>query len=209
MASPSQAPGPRKPSAANTPSAVRTSIRPQAEQTARISITRGPFDSVTVRDEYAILSVERYVLHVWRTQVVREGVLAYTEALRRMAAECRQCVGGLVYFLPGVSVAHPPDVRRELVHCIGTLRGLVGASAVVREGGGFPAAVLRSSITSMQLEQGTPESETAFFTDIAPAAEWLVRALEASYGHVALIDRGVRLLVAERFDVLADGCRGA
>jgi len=148
MASPSQAPGPRKPSAANTPSAVRTSIRPQAEQTARISITRGPFDSVTVRDEYAILSVERYVLHVWRTQVVREG-------------------------------------------------------------GGFPAAVLRSSITSMQLEQGTPESETAFFTDIAPAAEWLVRALEASYGHVALIDRGVRLLVAERFDVLADGCRGA
>lgn len=189
MARPSEAPRPR----------VSTPI-------SRISLTRSPFASVKVRDSYACLAIERYALFVWRTEVTRPGVQAYLELLRRTVSESAQSVGALVYFKPGASVAHSAEARRELAQGVSALGGAVSVIAMVHDGGGFPAAVLRSSITSLQLEASHKPS-SAFFSDRAAACRWVVHSLLAPDGHGTLLERGLTLLAADEIDPMLTGSR--
>jgi hypothetical protein len=178
---------------------------PVSTPISRISLTRSPFASVTVRDSFACLSIERYALFVWRTETTLAGVKAYHDTLRRTLAETDQPIGAVVYFKPGASVAHSAEVRRELTHGLAGIASRIAATALVHDGGGFPAAVLRSSVTAIQLEGGVEALRDAFFSDRAAAARWVVDSLAAPLGHITLIERGLTVLAADDIDPMLAG----
>jgi hypothetical protein len=178
---------------------------PVSTPISRISLTRSPFASVTMRDSFACLSIARYALFVWRTEVSLAGVRAYNETLRRTLAETDQRIGAVVYFKPGASVAHSADVRRELSVGLSGIAHRVAATALVHDGSGFPAAVLRSSVTALQLECGVEAMRDGFFSDRAAAARWVVNRLDAPLAHTTLIERGLNVLAADDIDPLLTG----
>jgi hypothetical protein len=171
----------------------------------RASATRSAFDSLVVRDEYALLCMERFVLFSWRTRATWEGARAYVEAVQRVHAELGVSVGCAVYFGEAADVVYSPEVRRELVRGFAGQPGSVAATAWIRPGGGFPAASLRSSITSIRLAQGKAAHDMAHFTRIAAGVDWLGQKLSTPYTVVNALVRTLGLLAEGSFDALCEG----
>jgi hypothetical protein len=158
-----------------------------------------------VREEYALLSIERFVLFSWRGRATWEGARAYVDAAQRVHQEHGVGVGCAVYFGEAADVVFPPEVRRELVRGASEAPGAVAAAAWIRPGAGFPAASLRSTMTSIRLAQGKAAHDMAHFTRIAEGVDWLGQKLATPYTEVNALVGALGLLAEGSFDALCEG----
>ncbi len=122
--------------------------------------------------EYALGWAPSVVLYVWRAQTTLEAAKAATAAIQ-CAREASSCGRGLLLGI--VEERTPPPglaVRRELAEAMGRHGDFVFASALVFEGRGFQASMVRMVATGLSLMAPFPFPHQVF-ESLADSTRWL------------------------------------
>jgi hypothetical protein len=110
------------------------------------------------------------VLLIWRQETTVEGVRAAKATYDELSASCP---GGVILatVVEWNAPAPPVDARKELARFLSGCSGRMILSAVVHEGAGFRAAMVRSVVTGLALVAKLPYPHKVFVT-VADAEGW-------------------------------------
>ncbi|HEX4339132.1 MAG TPA: hypothetical protein VH062_24660 [Polyangiaceae bacterium] len=124
--------------------------------------------------ECATVSLGPYIILLWRTSVIMQGVLWCEAAFERVTTERAEGpLGVFVVMEPSCDITTPPDVRTRSGNMLKSNEPRIQRAAVVFEREGFAMTVLRSVITAINVASRV-RFQNSVFSDTGKAADWLV-----------------------------------
>lgn len=129
---------------------------------------------------FAVATIDRYVLLVWRREVSVAGARAVAAALTRLhALKPKQKLGFITVITDTTVHSASSEVRQLMAATLRAHNLTIGAAAIVYELDGFWSAITRSVITAINIA-----SRAAFpsevFSDLQEAVQFVTRELRDS-----------------------------
>jgi hypothetical protein len=138
---------------------------------ARPNLSNSPLAEIHVASaDHIVATWRNVVLLIWRRETTVEGVSAARRIYDELAAVCP---GGVLLMTIVEEKAPAPsaDARKDLARFLSNCSGRMILSAVVHEGAGFQAAMVRSVVTGLALVARLPYPHKVFAT-VAEAEAW-------------------------------------
>jgi hypothetical protein len=144
--------------------------------------------------KFALGHTRTVVVLVWRNASSIEAIhtLARTfDAIRGRHSD--SLVGFLSIIERDCSLDMPSEVRGGLTRVLDQNQDVIGGAAIVYEGEGFKATVVRSVITAINIAART-RFPNGVFGDVSSAADWLVERIgETPQAQSSLVGAAMRL----------------
>jgi hypothetical protein len=122
-------------------------------------------------EDFAVATLDRYVLLVWRRQITAAGARAARDAMTRLyEARPFSPLGFITLIEEGCSLNTSAEVREILAGMLRDHNYVLGATAVAYERPGFVSAIVRSVITAINVA-----SRAVFRTDVSARLDLAVR----------------------------------
>jgi hypothetical protein len=131
-------------------------------------------ENLVETDSFAVFSVDECVVLVWK----QPPIMAAVDENRRLFQQLRtrhpqDKLSYLVVAETGVGIQMPSDVRAALAAMLREYQKAIVGSAIVFEGTGFRASIVRSVVAAINIASRL-EFPSSVQSDLASAARWLV-----------------------------------
>lgn len=141
------------------------------------------------RRECAVATVDAYVILLWRSKIVEEGIpwvrSAFDARLRKYPGEK---IAFLTILEAGCDLSTSSDVRSDLANLIRARQNDLAAAAIVFEQHGFRMTMVRSVITAIYLASRA-RFPNSVFSDVTQATRWMEKEYYSSVVGAAQLDR--------------------
>jgi len=127
---------------------------------------------LSVNDQHAIGYAPGVAMYVWRGQTSMEGARSTAAAMRATREVTPDERGVLLGLVEAGAPAPASDVRKALADAMREADGFVRASALIFEGQGFQASIVRMVATGLALI-ARPSFPHHVFGELAEAIAWL------------------------------------
>jgi hypothetical protein len=109
-------------------------------------------DNLQQDDDFAVATVDRYLLLVWRKRVTASGAVAAERVLKRLYAQRPLATLGFVTLVEeGCSLSVDAEPRETVARMLREHNYALGAAVVAYERPGFVSAIVRSVITAINV----------------------------------------------------------
>jgi hypothetical protein len=134
--------------------------------------TTMPPENLIDRDAYAVFSLERHVVLIWKKPPTLAGVLDCRRVFEVMRTRSNARFGYLAIVEPRAGTNMPTEVRMALSMLVKEYQHSIAAAAIVFEETGFGASIVRSVVSAINLATRI-EYPSKVDSSVGRAAAWL------------------------------------
>jgi hypothetical protein len=124
------------------------------------------------RDAYAVFTIERHVVLIWKKPPTLAGVLDCRRVFELMCKRSDARFGYLAVVEPSAGTSMPAEVRTALSKLVKEYERSIAAAAIVFEETGFGASIVRSVVSAINLATRI-EYPSKVESSIGRAGVWL------------------------------------